>query len=355
MKTLSREPQFRYVNQMVGVFVLLTVFIFVLAVLGSGRFQQWLNPGARIKVILPESGLFGLTEGAAVEILGTSAGKVVDIVIDPDQKIHAEIEIPNDMKTFVRQDSKAIIRKRFGVAGAAYLEITRGYGEPLDWHYAVLEAEADRAPTETVSSLIKEVRGKIFPVIDDTQAAVQIFQAVGQSLLKPNSDWQQLLAGLNTIAARIARGEGVFGRLLTREELANELEIMISDVNHITRRLIPMLDDLAVTASHMSGLSGQLSERARDLPQVTQALQDLLLAANKVLKDLSHVTPQLPQLTGNVNEASTHLPVLLVQTQQVMVELDQLLSQLRSHWLLGGKASEARQSSSRISPREVNP
>ena len=54
------------------------------------------------------------------------------------------------MAVFVRSDSKATIRKTFGIAGDAYIEITRGFGQPLDWEYAVIEAVSDRKPTDTV-------------------------------------------------------------------------------------------------------------------------------------------------------------------------------------------------------------
>ncbi|UCF93597.1 MAG: MCE family protein [Desulfobacterales bacterium] len=340
---------------MVGVFVLSTFLIFALAVLESGRVRQWFNPGVRIKVILPEDGLFGLSEGAAVEILGTKAGKVVKIVIDPDQKMYADVQIQNDMMTFVRQDSQSTIRKQFGVAGAAYLEITRGFGESLDWEYAVLEARADRAPTETVGSLIEEVRNKVFPVIDDTQAAIRTFLTVAQDLQNPDGSLQQLLTGLSTISSKIARGEGAVGRLITQEALADDLEAMLSDVNQIIKRLAPVLDDLTVTVRNVSGLSGKFSEQAKDLPKMSQTLQDVLVSVNAVLKDLSKVTPELPRITRNVGETTTNIPVLLIQTQQVMAELDQLLRQLQSSWLLGGKAEAGTQTSSRISPLEVRP
>jgi hypothetical protein len=84
----------------------------------------------------------------------------------------------------VRRDSQAIIRKEFGVAGASFLEITRGEeGEPLDWEYAVVNAVAERAPTESMGELISDVRTKVMPVIDDAR---------------------KLLVNLNAISAKIS-------------------------------------------------------------------------------------------------------------------------------------------------------
>jgi phospholipid/cholesterol/gamma-HCH transport system substrate-binding protein len=75
-----------------------------------------------------------------------------------------------------------------------------------------------------------------------------------------------------------------------------------------------------------------------------------------VLADLSRVTPDLPRITRNVGDATTELPVLLIQTQEVMTNLEQLLRQLQSHWLLGGGGSqEDAREAARISPLQVTP
>jgi hypothetical protein len=74
-----------------------------------------------------------------------------------------------------------------------------------------------------------------------------------------------------------------------------------------------------------------------------------------VIDDLSRTTPQLPRIAENMGDATDSIPVLMLQTQQVMAELEQLLKQLQSSWLLGGKAGQKSRVSTRISPLEVRP
>ena len=97
MKEKLGQLKFRYTNETVGLFVLITLLIFVAGLIYSGQVRKWFNPGETLKVVLPDEGLFGLTEGSTVEILGTRAGEVRDIVINPDQKIHANLRIDSDM------------------------------------------------------------------------------------------------------------------------------------------------------------------------------------------------------------------------------------------------------------------
>jgi phospholipid/cholesterol/gamma-HCH transport system substrate-binding protein len=336
--------------------VLLTVLIFAVAFLFSGRVRQWLDPGARVKVILPSSGLFGLAEGAVVEILGTKAGQVRRIVIDPQQQMYADVQIQSNMKDFVRTDSSAVIRKRFGVAGDSFLHISRGFSEPLDWEYAVIKATADRAPTESVGEILEQVRSKVFPMIDDTQAAIHALLAIVKEMQDPEGNLQQLLANLHTITGKISQGEGVVGRLLFDEKLVDDVEQIIVQLNKSMQRMDPLFGHLETTIGNVSQISSRINEQAGDLPEITRNLKEVLVAMQAVMKDLSRTTPQLPRIAENVGQATDSVPVLLLQTQQVMAELELLIRQLQSHWLIGGGAAETQSiPSSRISPAEVNP
>ncbi len=355
MTAPSQPMRFRYANQLVGVFVLLAVLLFSAAFLFSGRVRQWLNPGARLKVILPSDGLFGLSEGAAVEILGIKAGQVRHIVINPDQQIHADVQITHDMKGFVRHDSKAVIRKRFGVAGDSYLDISRGYGRPLDWKFAVITATADRAPTESIGEIIAEVRTRVFPIIDDTQQAMRTLLATVQDLQNPEGDLHQLLANLNTVSGKISRGEGVVGRLLFEDQLVDDLQQLVTRLNETMARMAPLFDDIEVTVGNVSQISTSLNKQTQGLPETITKLKEVLDSVQVVMKDLSRASPQLPRIADNMGDATDSFPVLLLQTQQVMITLEQLLKQLQSSWLLGGTTGETSPAGGRISPAEVNP
>jgi phospholipid/cholesterol/gamma-HCH transport system substrate-binding protein len=350
-----QHTRFRYVNQAVGVFVILTVIIFAAAFLFSGQVREWLDPGERLRVILPADGLFGLAQGAEVEILGTTAGKVLDIVINPDQQMHADVQIQSDMKAFVRRDSVAVIRKRFGVAGDSYLDIARGFGEPLDWEFAVISASADRAPTESIGEILDEVRTKIFPVIDDTRQAMRLFLAVVEDLQNPQGDLQQLFANLKTVSGKIARGEGVVGRLLAEEKMMDDFLALLDRLNKNMTRFDPLIDDLSTTIGNVAKLSAKINEQSKDLPEITLKLKELLVSVQGVMDDFSRTTPQLPRIAENMSEATDNVPVLMLQTQLVMAELEQLIKQLQSHWLLGGKTGEKLPTNARISPLEVRP
>jgi phospholipid/cholesterol/gamma-HCH transport system substrate-binding protein len=268
--------------------------------------------------------------------------------------MYADVQIQSNMMPFVRKDSTAVIRKRFGVAGDSFIHISRGFETPLDWEFAVIQASAERAPTESVGEILVELRSKLIPMIDDTQTAIRTMLAVVEEMKDPQGNLQQLMSNANTITSKISQGEGLLGRLLFEEKLVNTIEALVVQLNTNMKRLGPIFDDLKIAVENISQISSRFDEQSTYLPEITRNLKDALNSVQTVMKDLSHTTPELPGIAESVGQAADSIPVLILQTQQVMDELDRLIRQLQTHWLIGGGTAPKAVTSTRISPAEVN-
>lgn len=345
----------RYASEIVGTLVLVAVILFVLALVVGGRVDEWLNPGLTLRVVMPSEGLFGLSRGAKVQILGSEAGEVREIVIQPDESIYASVHVIPGMSEFVRRDSVVTIRKRFGVAGDSYLEITRGTGEPLDPAYAVLVARTDKAASVSVEELLAELRDKAVPVIEDASSTIESLAALTAQLRDPDGNLQRTLASLDTVTARMARGEGAFGRLMTEDALIRELETLAAGLNDTIGGVGPVLDELRVTIHNVAAMSEALRAQSENIPEASKRLASVLDSVDQVLADLKRTTPELPRITRNMADTTESLPVLLIQTQETVAQLELLIRQLRASWIVGGGAEEPARPASRISPLEVTP
>jgi len=295
--------RFRYASEATGFIVLLALALFAAAVIQAGVLQNLLRPSIVLRIILPEQGVGGLGPGSVVEILGTRAGEVTRIVTDPSQQMHAQVRLDEGMQAYVRRDSQAVIRRRFGIAGESYLDISRGAGEPLDWHYAVLTATLDRPPTENLGAIVDEFRQKLLPVIDDMHRSVQL---------------------LATMMGRLERGEGTVGRLLADDRLGRDIEAMVTQAK----------DTVQATGTIMA--------------HVEKSLVDM----QSISRDLTRTTRQLPGIARSIEETSRSLPTLLLQTQATATELQQLVIQLRQHWLFGNASENM---TNRLPTTEVRP
>src|SRR5215469_12571391 len=159
----------RYTDEWVGLLVIVAVLLFFGAVLEAGVLSYWFRPVSHLRIVLPQSGVGGLAVGADIEVLGIHAGTVRRIVLNPNQQMYAEADIDEQADAFIRRDSEAVIRRRFGLAGAAYVDISRGVGAPMNWSYAVIGATTERAPTDTISAMIDEIRQRVLPALDDAR------------------------------------------------------------------------------------------------------------------------------------------------------------------------------------------
>lgn len=341
-------------NTLLGVFVLAVGALFLFGLLQAEAVREWLNPSRELRLVLPDEGLYGLNEGAKVEILGTRAGRVTQIVIHPDQKIHAEALISSDLAPFVRRDSQAIIRKTFGVAGESFVEITRGYNDEMDWDYAVLDARPDRAPTDSIGEIMEDVRSRVIPILEQSERALTALADLSESLADPEGSLQVMLADVSSLTSRVERGEGSLGHLLANERTAREFEALLGNANATVERLPPILEELQATAGEVTQLSRAINAQSADLPAVNARIQSILASLDSVMGDLRETSPQLPKISRDVSAATASVPVLLGMTQQTLAELELLLRQLRSSWLLGGGGPAPAQEG-RLPPTEVRP
>ena len=313
----------RNTDEWIGLLVLLSIGLFFAAVLHAGLLSDWFRPTDILRVMLPESGSQGLSSGADVQVLGTRVGTVRRVVVDPSQRMYAEAELDQQATAFIRRDSHAVVKKQFGVAGAAFLDISRGTGPPLDWKFAVIDAVTERDPTENIGAMIDQVKQKVFPILDDAARTMRALADTAQG---------------------ISEGHGDIGRLLKDEDLAKQLTQMLGNLKTATEQLNGTLADVKSVTATASGPDG--------VPLLLRRADASLASVQKATHDLASATPKLPAITRDAATSTANLPALLTQSQQSMAELEKTLDQLRHTWPLSGSAAPEQR---RLSPTQVTP
>ena len=308
----------RHTDEWVGLLVIVAVLLFLGSVLEAGVLRDWFRPVSHLRIVLPQAGVGGLAVGADVEVLGIHAGIVRRIVLNPNQQMYAEADIDQQAEAFIRRDSEAVIRRRFGLAGAAYVDISRGTGASLDWTYAVVDATTERAPTDTISAMVDEIRQKILPVLDDSKRAMD---------------------AVATITDNLQKGHGTLGRLLTDDTLLSHAEQTAATVQQQIAALTPMIARLDDLTRRADALAEFADSNKQGVPALIRRIDAVLENLQAATHDVARATPRLPEIARNMAGGTADLPALLTQTQVTAAELEQLLTQLRGLWLLGGGGS----------------
>lgn len=289
---MSKPFKFRYVNEIVGLFVLLVIAFVVAGIYVTGRAQGWFEPTYEIRGEFGMDGSMGLRRGSEIRVLDTPAGTVLDIEPREDGVMEGIFRVRGRFFQYVREDSTGVVRRTFGVAGDSFLDITRGFGEPLPAENAYIPVVQDTELLDLAESLLEEVRATTVPAIEQLQRLLEEYTSLAEDLRAPDGDVQQLLGTLNQIGQNLEAGEGAAGRLLSDPDTAAQLDEMIADVHRAIREV------------------------------------------NHILADVSEATKPLPQMTYRLAGELEDVPGLVYQTQATLQEAEVLLEGLQRHWLL---------------------
>jgi len=283
MKT--KPFQFRYVNEIVGVFVLLVVALLVAAVVLAGRAQGWFEPVHRLHIDFPPEGSLNLQQGSPVQILGATVGGVESIIADEDGFMTAIITVKGDFFQYVRTDSRVIVKKKFGVAGDAYIDITKGTGPALP-HGAGLVATKDIDLVVLVQNLVTQVSDAVLPLIESVRKAVDETAGLLGDVRSVDMPVQKLLSNIESITARINRGEGPAGRIVSDEEMAKQIDALVAQVREAMAQLQAILADVQKTAAELPPMAKTVGGEVQSIPGTVALTQETIRETEKLIEGL---------------------------------------------------------------------
>jgi len=295
---LETRLRFRRVNEITGTFVLVIVAMLIAGVVWTERSQRWFRSNVRLRISLPETGAAGIQQGSEVYFLGTHVGSVSDVnVVDSAGHMEAEATIRRDYFQFVRADSSAVVKKKFGVAGDSFFEITRGNGNPLPEEDAKIVCNEQFQ--SALESAIEEIRRETLLVLKKTTTGLETWTQLGAGLGETRQHLDQLTARIENLAAGVESGKGTVGKLLTDDALADAAKNLLSRAN-----------------------------------QAMGEFQGVVTNLNIASKNIQNSTTRMPEITGAVADEMKDVSGLVQQTQTSMRELERLIEAMQQHWIV---------------------
>ncbi|MDZ4198015.1 MAG: MlaD family protein [Kiritimatiellia bacterium] len=297
---MNPSVRFRHVHEITGIFVLLAVLLLVAGVLAAGRAQRWFERQEELRTRFPAEGTFGLQPGAEVHILGTPVGTVRTITVDDQGAMEGLFRIRGEFARFIRTDSVAVIKKKFGVAGDSFVEITVGTGAPLVFTpETYIPSRKDTELTEMAGEILDQLQIAIIPAIEELENLMAAYRRLGDRLESQEGDLQKSISHVESLLAGLDRGEGTAGRLLKDPATLEQVEGVIAQVSG-------MAADMAVVLKQVQG----------------------------ILEDVAKTVEVLPEVAGTVRSEMRDVPGLVLQTRATLRETEILLTGVQRHWLL---------------------
>ena len=285
-KPARERFKFRHVHAITGTFVLIVFAVLIAALIFTGRSQRWLIGNVTLRIVLPEAGAAGIRQGSEVYFLGTLMGGVSDVSVDPAGRMYAQVNIRRDFFLFVRADSSAVVKRKFGV-GDAYFEITRGHGQPLPEENASIVCN-EQLPS-ALEGAVEEIRRDAVPALKKLSAGLETWTGLGSNMV----------SSLERVDRVIARADNIAADLQEDPSAADELKTFLVNANR-------SMDELQVTLHNLQMASGNLQVASTNFPAIGDAL----------------------------GKGSKDVPGLISQSQTSMRELERSVEAMQRHWLL---------------------
>ena len=334
---MPKPLKVRRVNEIVGLFILTAFAISIAAVFLGPRTQGWFTPTRTLAIHLPPEGSLGLRSGSDVQILGSVVGSVGDIVVTDAGQMIAKVSVRGNFIRFVREDSRAIIRKPLGI-GDASIEITRGHGDPLPDSGGVLESTADKAPTQLMEETAAAIRDEALPAIKELRSAISDYAMLAAELRGQQEDIQQALQHFNNVGAALEKGESLAGMLLFDPKPAAELRAALPKIN-------ASLDELHAALLATRTITNRFPQMGADMEEILKNVRGSSAEARRL-------TAALPELEKSTQQVVDMLPGVLLQSQETLIQIQRLTEGVQRSWLvrdyMDQPGNETRLSSERV-------
>lgn len=226
----------------------------------------------------------GLRVGDAIALAGVEVGKVKQIKVLEDK---IEVVMRIDRRAKVRADSTAVI-KMTSLLGEKYVDITLGTPgmrvlahnsvvrtrESPDINHLVKKIDTATAEAGDLFSSFnqnqKDIASRISRLLDENEADIR--QAI-KSFSEAGLKLTQTLDSVKTVADKIERGEGSLGKLLSDDQLYDEIKETVTQLKSITAKIDSGQGSLGKLINDPT-LYDEATRTVREVGQAAESIQE---------------------------------------------------------------------------------
>jgi ABC-type transporter Mla subunit MlaD len=332
-----------------GAFVLSTVTLVILFVVGAAIRNRWFHP--RVIFHGQMVGGEGMREGAPVFLSGVEVGEIGALTILDDERVDVEFLIWKEHGHRVRTNTHAVARRLYGIGEKRiHLESAPGGSPlppnsnlPIDERLDLLDALANldlRLPLQVLDRTISAADRMLSKLDEDNRFDRMV---VAFDRLGPTLERAEALLGDPNVKGAMAGLSTVMNAPSTRKTLDRAAQLLAPDrIDRVlaqSESLLTRIDELAKKGGPLEGTLRQANRLMTD-GRVDKLLDTAsrLTDANKLARILDN-TAILAEQLGRVGPS---IPAITRELTMTLREAVVTLKALQETWLLDDKARRAR-------------
>lgn len=288
-----------FANAKLGIFIFLGSTLLVILIFLLGNKDQLFTSTFTVKAYFKNTE--GLRNGASVRFGGIDVGAVksIKIISDTTGKVEVAMRIVDEIKRFIKKDSKASIETE-GLVGNKVVMLTMGSEssdeisdggailskEPLSFADIIEETQGIMAYTKDMTKNLAEIvqkvnkgEGTIGKILNDDQlykAATNLTKSADESMTSLTDDMKDVI--------------GLF------DELGKGVKDVVTNINVIVTRI----DTVMQGVSEGKGLLGSLvSDKGREGKSLNKILENLVVVSEDAKTSASRLAENMEALKHN--------------------------------------------------------
>lgn len=332
---MPRTRSLKWSELKIGILAVAAVFIAGSLILAlSSQAGLWWQ---RYYVKVRFANAAGVNKGSIVRVSGVKVGSVTDMKFIGSE-IEMTLQLGKDMQHLVRTPSRASIGS-MSLLGEGAVDITASStGDPIPpWGYVRTGAAAMALSdiTAQASVGIQDLNAVLLDLRNGKGTAGKIM--TDEQLY---NELQQFAAAARDVTQNLQRGKGTLGQLLNNPESANQLALSLKNLTAITDKInkgqgsIGQLMNDPAFAKSLSGATSNFESLSAKLNK-GEGSAGKLMNDSALYDRLSDVTAQLERLTTNLNQGQGTMGQLMQDKalydnmNKTVTELHNLVSDIR--------------------------
>ena len=267
----------------VGIFILIGIAIFMAAIITLGGQRKTFSKGITVKAIFDN--VNGLQAGNNIWFSGVKVGTVKRMQLTASARVVVSMTVDQKAKDYIHEDALA----KIGSDGFLGNKIVIIYGGSL------------------AKPALKNDDVLNVGVVPDQDKIMNTLQENNKNLLEITDNFK-------SISKKLADGQGTIGKLLTDDELANQLQSVVAVLNKASANIQTLTSNVADYTSKLQ-TKGVL---ANDLVSDTSLFKSLKTAAAQIQEasdNAKELTNNLKEVTQKINDSTNTVGVLLHDQQ----------------------------------------
>lgn len=332
---MPRTRSLKWSELKIGLMAIIAIFIagvLILALGGEGGFF-WQRYSLKVKF----ANAGGVQRGSPVRVAGVTVGAVTELQFNGSD-VEMLLELREDMQERVRTTSRATIGS-VSLLGEGAVDISASTtGQPIP--------EGEYVPSDPPPPQLADVTAQANKGITELTALIQDVRAgkgtVGKLVTDEElyQELRQFTSAAREVTQGLSQGKGTLGQLLNNPESARQLEASMKNLTAITNKInagegtIGQLMNDPSLAKNLSAVTANFEALSARINK-GQGTMGQLMTNDALYKRLDGVTTNLELLTAKLNKGEGTMGQLMNDKQlyenmnRTVTELQQLLADIR--------------------------